>query len=162
MEFDDLAALSRFFADPSYAEAKANYEQAAGEPASARFDVGQFTIGHKLEMFEKGGPDALKLFAFLPRGDHLSREQFLHDWHTFASAYFVTNEAIVRELLGYYQVHALLDGPAAKGFDGTIILRFAEPAAVPRFSEAEKTRAASPEFFSMEKAVVLLTTEAPL
>jgi hypothetical protein len=162
-DFANREALASFLDDPSYAQLAEQYEKTMGESPGARMESGKYSVGVPQLMFEKGGPDQLKMFAFLRRVDELTREQYLHDWHAFASANFVVNEAIVAELLAYYQVHALTnDDIAANGFDGTIILRFAEPANFPRWIEAGSTMAASPTFFVQEKSIFLLATEQKL
>jgi hypothetical protein len=161
-DFATREELSAFLDDPSYKSLVTAYEDVIGESPRSRLLGGQYMIGVPQLMFEKGGPDALKMFAFLPRVSRLSRAQYLTAWHAFAEANFCSNEAVVGELLAYYQVHALDDEIARDGFDGTILLRFCEPAAFPRWVQACSTMAASPEFFIREKSLYLLVTEERL
>ena len=108
-DFANREALASFLDDPSYAQLAEQYEKTMGESPGARMESGKYSVGVPQQMIEKGGPDQLKMFAFLPRVSRLSRAQYLTAWHAFAEANFCSNEAVVGELLAYYQVHALDD-----------------------------------------------------
>jgi hypothetical protein len=159
-EFDDVESMLACFADPSFEQVNEKQKELFGETSSDAFPTGRFHIGRKSVLIEKGGSPRVKMFVFLRRVDGLSRPQFLHEWHTFASANFIVHEEITQHLLAYYQYQGLVDSElAAPGFDGAIELGFVEPSSPVPWFEAAAHLAVQQHFYKDDAMIAFLVTE---
>jgi hypothetical protein len=157
-EFANEEELMRFLAHPDRPKLAHKYEHLLGVLATD-----PFVIGRGRRLIDREGAPGVKMFAFLRRRPQLSREQFLNEWHSFASANFVANKAVSNTIINYIQYQGLLDNEAAAtGWDGAIENVFADTnaALTTVTASAASGNSARQTFFDESQAFSLLCTEA--